>query len=156
MKDIHYTNNVITHTSYPVEYFIAKPNPGVQHAYIGLEISHNIIRYTGYGFGDQRPDKSAAAGIKGWNTYNAAEDYVMNNNIFDRSKYMLMQVGAGATAWMPKMDGNTYIIEEGANFGNIGANSSFATPMLASYIKANSKDENASVYILKKGEVPIG
>ncbi len=156
MKDIHYTNNVITHTSYPVEYFIAKPNPGVQHAYIGLEISHNIIRYTGYGFGDQRPDKSAAAGIKGWNTYNAAEDYVMNNNIFDRSKYMLMQVGAGATAWMPKMDGNTYILEEGANFGNIGENSSFATPLLASYIKANSKDENASVYILKKGEVPIG
>ena len=156
MKDIHYTNNVITYTSYPVEYFIEKPNPGVQHAYIGLEISDNIIRYTGYGFGDQRPDKTAAAGIKGWNTYNAAENYVMKNNIFDRSKYMLMQVGAGASAWMPMMDGNTYIIEEDANFGNIGEGTAVGGPALEAYVKANGKDENAKIYVLKKGELPIG
>lgn len=152
MADIHYTNNVITYTSYPVEYFINKPNPGVQHAYLGLEISGNIIRMTGYGFGDQRPDKTAAAGIKSWNTYNAAEDYVMNNNIFDRSKYMLIQLGADTPAWMPKMNGNTYIIEENANFGNIGSLTAQGNPMLKSYVKANSKDENAQVYVLKKAQ----
>ncbi len=152
MADVHYTNNVITYTSYPVEYFIEVPDPGVQHAYLGLEISGNIIRFTGYGFGDQRPDKNAAAGIKSWNTYNAAEDYVMNNNIFDRSKYMLIQLDAGAAAWMPKMDGNTYIIEEGANFGNIGSHNAFGNPTLASYVKANSKDANAQVYVLKKAQ----
>ncbi len=156
MADVHYTNNVITYTSYPVEYFIGKANPGVTHAYLGLEISDNIIRYTGYGFGDQRPDKTAAAGIKSWNTYNAAEDFVMNNNIFDRSKYSLIQLGAGAAAWMPTMDGNIYIQYEDAKFGNIGSGEAFANPLLASYVKENSKDENAQVFVIKKGELPIG
>ena len=155
MADIHYTNNVITYTSYPVEYFINEPNAGVTHAYLGLEISDNIIRYTGYGFGDQRPDKTAAAGIKSWNTYNAADNYVMNNNIFDRSKYNLIQLGAFAAAWMPKMDGNTYIIEEGGEFGNIGdtdGGTAVTAIALQKYVEANSKDKNAKVYVLKKAQ----
>ena len=151
MADVHYTNNVITYTTYPVEYFINDPTPGITHAYLGLEISDNIIRYTGYGFGDQRPDKSAAAGIKSWNTYNAAEDFVMNNNIFDRSKYMLIQLGASSPAWLPLMDGNTYIIDEGANFGNIGhLSEGNATVATQKYVEVNSKDKNAKVYVLRK------
>jgi hypothetical protein len=155
MADIHYTNNVITYTSYPVEYFINEPNAGVTHAYLGLEISDNIIRYTGYGFGDQRPDKTAAAGIKSWNTYNAADNYVMNNNIFDRSKYNLIQLGAFAAAWMPSMDGNIYIIEEGGEFGNIGdtdGGTAVTAIALQKYVEANSKDKNAKVYVLKKAQ----
>ncbi|MBR5308164.1 MAG: S-layer homology domain-containing protein [Clostridia bacterium] len=154
MADVHYTNNVITYTTYPVEYFINDPNPGVTHAYLGLEISDNIIRYTGYGFGDQRPDKTAAAGIKSWNTYNAAEDFVMNNNIFDRSKYMLIQLGASSPAWLPLMDGNTYIIDEGANFGNIGhLSEGNATVATQKYVEVNSKDKNAKVYVLRKKKI---
>ncbi|MBE6705687.1 MAG: S-layer homology domain-containing protein [Ruminococcaceae bacterium] len=155
MADIHYTNNVITYTSYPVEYFINEPNAGITHAYLGLEISDNIIRYTGYGFGDQRPDKTAAAGIKSWNTYNAADNFVMNNNIFDRSKYKLIQLGAFAAAWMPAMDGNTYIIEEGGEFGNIGntdGGTAVTAIALQKYVEANSKDKNAKVFVLKKAQ----
>jgi len=79
----------------------------------------------------------------------------MNNNIFDRSKYKLIQLGAFAAAWMPAMDGNTYIIEEGGEFGNIGntdGGTAVTAIALQKYVEANSKDKNAKVFVLKKAQ----
>lgn len=148
MADIHYTNNVITDTTYPIEYFINQPDSGVSHVISGCEISGNIIRNTGFGFGDQRPDNTQSAGIKSWNTYNAAEDYVINNNIFDRAKYALIEIGADASAWLPEMNGNVYIQYEKYYFGNIGSINAVANAALSSYVEGNSGDENAEVYVL--------
>ena len=153
MKDIKYTNNVITDTSYPIEYFINTPNEGVEHKIVNCEISGNIIMRTGMGFGDQRPDKTAATAIKGWNTYNEAYNYTITNNIFAVSKYHMMATGAYADEWTPVCDSNTYIQYHRGNFGTIrlGTHSEFNSG-IAEFITETSGDENVKVYYLKPVE----
>ena len=150
MKNIKYTNNVITDTSYPIEYFINTPDKGVIHKMENFEISGNIIMRTGFGFGDQRPDKTAATAIKGWNTYNEAYNYTITNNIFALSKYYMMATGAYAEEWTPICDSNTYIQYHRGNFGTIrlGRSSAFESN-IAEFIRETSGDENAEVYYLR-------
>lgn len=149
MKDIKYTNNVITNTSYPVEYFINESNEGVTHLMKNVEISGNIILGTGFGFGDQRPDKTAAADIKGWSAYNRSEGFVINKNVFGPSKYKIMHVGAYDAAWLPKYSGNTFIQYHKSKFGNIGDTSGKYMLGIASDIKEKVGDEKAEVYFLR-------
>ncbi len=150
MKDIKYTNNVITDTSYPIEYFIGIPNDGVEHKMVNYEISGNIIMRTGMGFGDQRPDKSAATAIKGWNTYNEAYNYTITNNIFALSKYYMMATGASDNAWTPVCDSNTYIQYYYGKFGTIrmGTQSNYDSNV-KEFIMETSGDKNAQVYYIR-------
>lgn len=149
MKDIKYTNNVIADTTYSVEYFIHKPNAGTIHLIQNCLISDNIFTRSGYGFGDQRPDKKAAKHIKGWNSYNEAENFIIKNNIFDRGKYGLVEIGAGVAVWVPTMTSNTYIQNLNATFGNIKSNITIPmdrqTPI---YVDENTKDKDAKIYYL--------
>ena len=150
MKDVKYTNNVITDTSYPIEYFIAKPNEGVDHKYENFEISGNIIMRTGYGFGHQRPDKVAATAVKGWNTYNEAYNYTMTDNIFAVSRYYMMAVAAQLPEWSPVCDNNTYIHYYLGRFGSMRAGtSSTYDENILEFIKETSGDKNAKVYYLR-------
>ena len=147
MKDVRYINNVITDTSYPVEYFIAQANEGVTHLMQNIEISGNIILRTGLGFGDQRPDKDQASAIKGWDAHNMSENFVINNNIFALSKYRMLQIGVGDAAWTPSFTGNTYLQYANGDFGNIGINSNVSYDYaIKRYIADTSKDELAEVY----------
>ncbi|MBR5308950.1 MAG: hypothetical protein IKU43_09275 [Clostridia bacterium] len=149
MKNIKYTNNVITDTTYPVEYFFAEPNEGVTHMMENVEISGNIIMRTGFGFGDQRPDKNAATAIKGWNTYNEAYNYTLKNNIFALSKYYLMAVAAGDEAWAPVCDSNTFIQYYNGEFGSmLYRTSSKYNSNILDFIKETSGDKNAKAYFL--------
>lgn len=150
MKNIKYTNNVITDTSYPIEYFINQPNEGVEHKIVNFEISGNIIMRTGMGFGDQRPDKTAATAIKGWNTYNEAYNYTITNNIFAVSKYFMMAVGAKTKEWAPVCDNNTYIQYHNGRFGTmlVGTNSIYDSGV-KEFIIETSGDKNAQVYYLR-------
>ena len=92
--------------------------------------------------------KSAAKHIKGWNSYNAAENYEVNNNIFDRGRYGLIEIGAYITAWMPHMSGNTYIQYLNSDFGNIGGTATLMNGSTPYYVKKNSGDETAEIYCL--------
>ncbi len=85
-------------------------------------IKDNICRYAGYGWGNQRPKKTEAAHIKTWDTLNPAENYVIENNIFDRSRYMLLHIGAAEASSLPSMENNTYIQQEDGEFGRYGTN----------------------------------
>lgn len=147
MKDVRYINNVITDTSYPVEYFIAEANEGVTHLMQNIEISGNVILRTGLGFGDQRPDKEQPSAIKGWDSHNMSENFVINNNIFALSKYRMLQIGVGDSAWTPTFFGNTYLQYADGDFGNIGfcGNASYDYA-IKQYIDDASKDGNAEVY----------
>ncbi len=123
MADIEYSHNLVEDTSYSIEYFLTeavdveiKPERYMKD----ISMHDNILRRCGMGFGDQRPDKSRAAHIKGWHHTNKAWNYSIRDNIFCGSKYMLLHVGDENDAWLPEMSGNTYVQEKGKNFGIFG------------------------------------
>lgn len=136
MVDIAYTNNLIEDTSYSIEYFLTdavngengngnrdnKPaedpkNPRAARFMKNVLMENNILRRAGCGFGNQRPDKKGACHIKGWDHYNKAWNYKLKNNIFDRSGYMLVHIGADEKIWLPEMQGNTYVQNADGEFG---------------------------------------
>ncbi len=121
MTDVSYTNNLITYCTYSIEYFLGK---GDDHARIMSNITFrgNIMRFAGYGWGDQRPDKTAAAHIKGWDHMNTAENFMIEDNMIDRGKYMLIHCGAEKATDLPIFNGNTFIQNAGGRFGRYDAN----------------------------------
>ena len=61
--------------------------------------------------------------MKGWaSSWNQAENFVIENNILDRSTDALFQMGAGSAAWLPQLKGNTYVQTLGALLGYWGVN----------------------------------
>ena len=87
-----------------------------------IEISGNIIRHTGYGWGQQRHNTHTPAAIKGWSYTNPAKNYRVCNNVFDRSAYRMLHLVALDDASCPEMCGNTYIQVLGGMLGQYGGN----------------------------------
>ena len=52
--------------------------------------------------------------------YNQAYNFVIRNNIFDRSRANLINVVADKAEWLPTMEGNTYVHYLDAEGGRIG------------------------------------
>ena len=146
MNDVVYSNNLIEYCTYSIEYFLGKPSVSDEAAYRmqnNILIENNVCRYAGFGFGEQRPDKSTAAHIKGWDHYNPAQNYVIRNNIFDRSRHMMIHCGAGNTEWLPTFVDNTWIQTVGGTgtLGRYGKNPTTNLPF----------DETARVAMVKSG-----
>ena len=88
-KNIHYTDNVIENCVYAIEIFVGtcEEFPSCQD---GVYIENNILRMGG-GFGhDQRPDTGVTALIRNGRTTPDTKNYLVTNNILDRSKTRLV------------------------------------------------------------------
>ncbi len=112
MDNITYSNNVITDTVYSIEYFLGNANDGGTYSRKGKNhlFEGNLLRRAGYGFGSTRPDGNVQTHIRtGAGTRNEFENYVIRNNIFDRSVQVLIHPHSDFDATAPKMEGNTYI-----------------------------------------------
>ena len=91
MNNIVYSNNVITDTVYSIEYFLSHTENGVTYVRKGKNhlFEGNLLRRAGYGFGSSRPDGNVQSHIRtGAGTRNEFENYVIRNNIFDRSVHV--------------------------------------------------------------------
>lgn len=132
MVNVTYTDNLIEYCTYSIEYFLDEShNPGKsaeskystdEQVMKNVIIRGNIMRFAGYGWGDQRPDKTAAAHLKGWDHANPADGFIVENNIFDRSRYMLVHCGAALAEDLPVFSGNTFIQNTGGQFGRYSKN----------------------------------
>ncbi len=123
MKHVRYTNNLIEYCTYNIEYFLGKSSdPNAVREMSDIEIRGNILRYAGFGWGDERPDKSAASHIKGWDAENKLADghYVVEDNILACSRYMMIHCGTGDDAWNPVFRGNTFVQYAGGDLGRFG------------------------------------
>ncbi|MBR5307487.1 MAG: S-layer homology domain-containing protein [Clostridia bacterium] len=112
MYDITYTNNLIEDCIYSIEYFLKEaPDTKLTRDGKNFLIKDNILRRAGYGWGNQRPDSNVSAHIKSWVMRNEYEKgtYIIENNIFDRANWKLLQTVAGHDAWAPIYKGNTYV-----------------------------------------------
>jgi len=120
MENIEYCDNLIEYCNYSIEYALIKQTDATQ-IMRNVLIENNIMRFAGYGFGGQRPDKDGSSHIKGWDICNEAENFIIKNNIFDRGKYMVVHSSAEKEAFLPIYDNNVYIQNAGGQWGRYGS-----------------------------------
>ena len=122
LKNIIYRGNLVEKCVYSIEYFLDE-NTGVDGSIIdGCLIEDNILRLSGYGWGQQRHNTHTPAHIKGWSYVNTAQNFVIRGNIFDRAAYRMLHTVALDSTSCPKMEKNTYIQHSGATLGKYGDN----------------------------------
>ena len=119
MENILYKDNLVENCTYSIEYFLNKTEEN-QSYMKGIEISGNILRFSGYGWGGQRPDPANAAHIKSWNHNNTASEFSIHDNIFDRAAYCMLQLVAFEQESVPELYNNTYIQNFGGLLGQYG------------------------------------
>ena len=105
MENVLYKNNLIELCIYSIEYFLEQAGNDTQ-VMKNVLMTGNICRFSGYGWGSY---PSRAAHIKGWDHRNISENFVIENNIFDRSRSMLIHIGVQDEKDLPIMRNNTYI-----------------------------------------------
>ncbi len=160
--NVHYTNNLIEYCTYSIEYFLGNNTDTASLRFQrDIYIENNILRYSGFGFGEQRPEYDCpAAHIKGWDSYSALdENSFVRNNIFDRGRNMLIHVGTSQKHWLPTYDNNIfiqYLGEETSTLGRYGQNPTTLTPYTENMREVMTEmnlDPNAGIYFAKRDEL---
>ena len=120
-----------------------------------IEMCGNIIRLSGYGWGQQRHNTDTPALIKGWSYTNTAKNFTIHHNIFDRCAYRMLHLVAKKQESCPDMHDNIYIQHLGGKIGQYGANEIEEPENLSFDEKAEQKitevfgDKNAQVYWIR-------
>jgi len=122
LKNIRYQNNLIERCVYGIEYFLDKTQGDTESMMTDCLISGNVLRLSGFGWGQQRHNTDTPALIKGWSFENTARDFYICNNVFDRCAYRLLHLVAREKDSCPILRGNTYIQSCGGLLGSYGAN----------------------------------
>ena len=152
IRDVHYENNLIEDCVYAIEYFLDMTEGDVESYMKGVYMIGNILRRSGYGWGQQRHNVDTPALIKGWSYANVASEFYISENIFDRSAYRMLHLVAKDASSCPVMSKNTYAQTEGGMLGQYGANSVSEPPILPfdeSNIKQIFCDKDAQIYTIK-------
>ncbi len=154
MTNIRYLNNLVEYCVYSIEYFLEKTKGDTESYIDGCEMSGNLLRFSGYGWGQQRHNTYTPAHIKGWSYENTASNYSIHDNIFDRAAYRMVHLVAKKEESCPIMYNNTYIQKYGHTLGQYGANE-IAEPYNISFDERVNKhieevlhDRDAKIYYL--------
>lgn len=154
MTGIRYCNNLIEYCVYSIEYFLDKSDGDTRSYIDDCEISGNILRFSGYGWGQQRHNTDTPAHVKGWSYENTARNYSIHDNIFDRAAYRMVHLVAKEPESCPVMYNNTYVQQLGGMIGQYGANREKEPEILRFDSHADEtiqrilRDENAEVYAI--------
>lgn len=122
MLNIRYLDNLIEYCVYSIEYFLEKEDGDTESYMDGVEIARNILRFSGYGWGQQRHNVYTPAHIKGWSYENTASNYSVHDNLFDRAAHRMLHLVARKDESCPKMYRNTYVQTLGHTLGQYGGN----------------------------------
>ena len=154
MNNVVYKDNLVEYCVYGIEYFLEMNNGDTESLMKDIEMSGNIIRHSGYGWGQQRHNKHTPAAIKGWSYTNRAKSYSVHDNIFDRAAYRMLHLVAEKDSYCPEMYGNTYIQHNGGMIGQYGGNENGEPPIeifdenADEKIEKVFKDRGAKVYMI--------
>lgn len=148
-ENVLYRDNLIEKCTYSIEYFLDQYDAPEQ-IMKNVEMVGNICRLAGYGFGHQRPDKTQAAHIKSWDGHgNRGENIRIHDNIFDRSRYMVVQCNAGKEEWIPEMYDNLILQWEGGEFGSHSVSPTQRRPFDGELMKDERLMNNALCVVKK-------
>lgn len=128
MDCVLYKGNLIENCTYSIEYFMGKAENDARRNMSHIRIQDNILRFAGYGWGDQRPDREEAAHIKSWDHWNPGENQCFSGNILDRSRYMMAHIVANEPQWLPYLRENLWIQHRDGLLGRIGLRPSVVRP----------------------------
>ncbi len=148
MDNITYSNNVMDKCQYSIEYFFsAGDTPTVSRKGKNVVFENNLMRRAGYGFGSTRRDLSSQRHIRSGSSRNEFTDYVIRNNVFDRSVYELAETQCNFAVNAPVYENNIYIQGVGNQIytHSTGASAKMDISAAANIRKALG-DENAQVY----------
>ncbi len=149
--NVVYRNNLITDCVYSVEYFLDAASSGESvRCGNGVLIEDNILRRAGFGFGSTRPNTHVERHIRTHNgCRNEYADFVIRNNIFDRSVYEILNCNTVFAECLPDFSGNTYIVGIGnglCHFG-VGAGTEAGAGITSRFVlQALFGDEGATLY----------
>ncbi|MBR0143563.1 MAG: hypothetical protein IJM21_05245 [Clostridia bacterium] len=138
MKDVRYAGNLIERCVYSIEYFLSGTE-GTGSRMDGLTIENNFLRYSGYGWGQQRHNFWTPAHVKSWNFENPACRYSIRGNVFDRARYRLLHLCCKSGKDYPVLNGNTYIQVLGLPLGQFGSCEAGDPPVLA-YLESSDRE----------------
>ncbi len=136
MKNVTYSNNVILNCIYSIEHF-NRAATGTTRYLSNITYKNNLCRKAGYGFGYTRPNKGAASHIRSGTIVDTV-NFVIENNIFDRSRDVLFLLQAGGDEQI-QWKNNVYIHNIGAKYGTMKGSSvtynSFIQDQVARYFE---------------------
>lgn len=160
MENTVYRNNLIEYCIYSIEYFLGVPakESNATRYMKNTYIQNNIMRYAGFGFGEQRPYKKSAAHIKSWDHYNNSENFIIENNIMDRSRHMLVHVAAFDSKWLPVSRNNVYIqyLNHTGTFGRYDKVPSTNIPYsedIAEILDKQGIEKNSEIYFAENDDI---
>ena len=122
LKNIVYRDNLVESCVYSIEYFLEMNNGDTESYMENIEMCGNILRNSGYGWGQQRHNIDTPAHIKGWSYTNQASNYRIHHNLFDRAAYRMLHLVAKKQESCPEMWENTYIQHRSGMIGQYGGN----------------------------------
>ena len=146
MTGIRYCNNLVEYCVYAIEYFLIKTEGDVESYIDDCVMSGNILRFSGYGWGQQRHNKYTPAHIKGWSFENTARTFEIRNNIFDRSAHRMLHLVAKKQESCPTVKDNTYVQTLGHTLGQYGGNENGEPPIEIFDENADEKIEKVEVF----------
>ncbi len=158
MQKITYADNVILYCSYSVEYFLGEATGGATRYMANVVVRDNIMRYAGLGFGNQRPDKYNAAHIKGWglhpNYLQSGSTFSIRNNVFDRSRYMMVHCGAANEGYLPTFENNVWIQYDSMTsvLGGYATNGNMNTEVAFTKANVAAIETGAECYIVTEDD----
>ena len=146
--NVHYTNNVVEKAVYEIEIFYREGS-----TFKNVNIENNILRMAG-GFGSvSRPDQGVDALIRHGSLTTAVENYVVQNNILDRSVSKIIQAQADGGSYAMYYD-NIYVQHEGLLFANRFGKAYYADEKLEEELVKTGTEFNPTFIILSKpGEI---
>ena len=104
------------------------------------------MRFAGYGFCMQRPEKGSDAHIKGFDSANTTENLEIFGNVFYRSRHMMIDAAEENTVNAPSVRSNIFFQTEGAAFGKCGENSKECVPYTKEALSALDCGENGNIF----------
>lgn len=147
-RNVNYINNVCEYCVYSVEIFYGE-SPVENRSNFGCNVENNILRLGG-GFGhDSRPDKNVTALIRNGRMILNTKDYVVRNNIFDRSRGKLIQAQNDGASKAQYYD-NLYLQNEGGRFCSRLGTDYFAHDGLMQELEENATEHGGKLIVLEK------
>ncbi len=142
VDNVRYTNNVIEKCVYAVEIFYGEStNEADKRSFNGTYVENNILRMGG-GFGHfQRPDTGVTALIRNGGILKNTTNYIVKNNIFDRSLSKIIQAGNDGGSKAQYFD-NLYVQNNGGTFCTRLGKTYTADENIASVLKATDTETN--------------
>ena len=142
MKDISCHGNLIENCSYSVAYSTNTPDQEISH----MRIYDNIMRFAGYSFGRQRPEKGTDAHIKSFECENTTKNLEIFGNIFYRSRHMMIDSVSYTPHAISSIRANIFLQTEHGSFGNFDFGSSDAIPYMSDAIEKQGLGDCGNTY----------